>query len=139
MGLVLGFFISVFMLIFTAIVKIGSFLVRRFDITNSILISGIVQLLTINCQIGSGVRWLMFIGIGTVCYVLQHKIKVFRFIFAGVSIFAACVLAYSWVDYETIRDRNIAMIVATSVVAALNLLSWAGIRAQEQGAKVSVE
>lgn len=134
---IIGLFIQLFFVIATAVIKVVLFLIRRFDITNSLLVSGVVQLVTIHNPISTGLRWVMFLGIVIVSFALQHRFKVFRFIFAAASVFAACVLAYGWIHYETVKDRNIAMGISMAVVAVLNLLSWMGISADECGTEVS--
>ena len=104
---------------------------------NSLLVSGVVQLVTIHNPISTGIRWVMFIGIVLVSFVLQHSFKVFRVIFAVASIFAACFIAYAWKHYDSVHDQNIAMLISSVIVAALNLISWMGISADSHSLQVT--
>lgn len=131
MALVFSIFLAIFTFIASAVINIGMFLLRRFDVTNSLLVSGVVQLVTIHNPISTGIRWTMFIGIVIVSFVLQHSFKVFRVIFSVASIFAACFIAYAWKHYDTTQEQNIAMLISGAVVAVLNLISWMGINADE--------
>ena len=137
MALVFSIFLSIAMFIVTAVVNVGLFLIRRFDVTNSLLVSGVVQLVTIHNSISTGIRWVMFIGIVLVSFVLQHSFKVFRVIFAVASIFAACFIAYAWKHYDSVHDQNIPMLISSVIVAALNLISWMGISADSHSLQVT--
>lgn len=137
MALVFSIFLSIVMFVVTAVVNVGLFLIRRFDVTNSLLVSGVVQLVTIHNPISTGIRWVMFIGIVLVSFVLQHSFKVFRVIFAVASIFAACFIAYAWKHYDSVHDQNIAMLISSVIVAALNLISWMGISADSHSLQVT--
>lgn len=138
MALVFSIFLSIAMFVVTAVVNVGLFLIRRFDVTNSLLVSGAVQLVTIHNPISTGIRWVIFIGIVLVSFVLQHSFKVFRVIFALASVFATCFLAYAWKHYDSAHDQNMAMLISSVIVAALNIISWMGIGAEGSGMEVSV-
>lgn len=137
MAIVFSIFLAIFTFIASAVINIGMFLLRRFDVTNSLLLSGVVQLVTIHNPISTGIRWAMFIGIVIVSFVLQHSFKVFRVIFSVASILAACFIAYAWKHYDSVHDQNIAMLISSVIVAALNLISWMGISADSHSLQVT--
>lgn len=138
MAIVFSIFLAIFTFIASAVINVGMFLLRRFDVTNSLLVSGVVQLVTIHNPISTSVRWTMFIGIVIVSFVLQHRFKAFRVIFSVASIFAACFIAYAWKHYDTVHNQNMAMLIAGVIVAALNLISWLGISSEGYGLEASV-
>lgn len=122
--MIIGVFLEIALMIFSGLVAAATFLITYFDFTNSILFSGMIQLLTIKQEITTPVRWIMFLGIFLVCLILQHTFKVGRIIFTVFSVLVFGILGYAWKDYDTKMAQYLAMAVWMLVASVLNYVRW---------------
>ena len=110
-------------MILSWLLQLGVFLLLHFNVTNSLLAGILVQLLTINQEWSSGVRWLLFIGVVVVCLVIQRVFLIGRIVFAVFSVLVAGILAYGWVNYDTRSAQLMACAIWMVVVGVLNIFS----------------
>ena len=99
-------------------------LLLHFDITNSILVSGLIQILTREQPWSPTIRWCMFFGVLLVCLVLQNASKLMKILFGVFSSFVIGVFGYGWVSYETKQEQWMVTIVCMAVGALLNYFCW---------------
>lgn len=122
--MIIGVFLEIALMIFSGLVAAATFLITHFDFTNSILFSGMIQLLTIKQEITTPVRWIMFLGIFLVCLILQHTFKAGRIIFTVFSVLVFGILGYGWKTYDTKLAQYLAMAVWMLVAGMLNYVRW---------------
>lgn len=123
MGMLAASVFSFALMILSMLLQLGLFLLRHFEVTNSLLASILVQLLTINVDISSTFRWLMFLGVVIVCLVIQGAFKIGRIVFAIFSICVAGILGYMWKTYDSRTAQLIAVAIWMCVVGLLNYFS----------------
>ena len=126
----IGVIFSLIIMVVGAILWCCIHLIFRFDITNSILVSGMVQILTREVQWSSTMRWCIFLAVLLVCLVLQNVSKLVRFLFGSFSIFVMGVFGYAWVDYSSKREQWTVTIICMVVGALLNYFCWVQKRAE---------
>lgn len=123
MGMLAASVFSFMLMILSMLIQLGLFLIRHFEMTNSLLASILVQLLTINIDINSTFRWLMFFGVLIVCLIIQGVFKIGRIAFAIFSICVAGILGYMWKTYDSRTAQLTAVTIWMSVVGLLNYFS----------------
>lgn len=123
MGMLAASVFSFMLMILSMLIQLGLFLIRHFEVTNSLLASILVQLLTINIDINSTFRWLMFFGVLIVCLIIQGVFKIGRIAFAIFSICVAGILGYMWKTYDSRTAQLTAVTIWMSVVGLLNYFS----------------
>lgn len=123
MGMLAASVFSFGLMVLSMLLRLGLFLLRHFEVTNSLLASILVQLLTINNVWSSSFRWLLFIGVVIVCLVIQGVFKSGRIAFAIFSILVAGILGYMWKTYDSRSAQYMACAIWMSVVGLLNYLS----------------
>ncbi len=123
MGMLAASVFSFMLMILSMLLRLGLFLLMHFEVTNSLLASILVQLLTLNMNINSGFRWLMFFGVLIACLVIQGVFKIGRILFAVFSILVAGLMAYIWKDYDSSTTQLTITAVAMCVVGVLNYFS----------------
>ena len=122
--MIVGVFLEIALLIISGLITVATFLITHFDFTNSILFSGLIQLLTIKQPIDTPVRWIMFLGIFLVCLILQHSFKIGRIIFTVFSVLVFGLLGYMWKEYDSKASQYLAMAVWMLVAGVLNYVRW---------------
>ena len=128
---IVGLFIEIGALILTGIVNAILFLLRRIDITNSLLASSLVQALTFKMDISAGIRWAMFIGLVIVSLVAQHMFKAAKIGYGIFSILAVGAIAYGWTNYDSASAQYTAIGIAMVIAGILNVIGWGGIVAEK--------
>lgn len=123
MGMLAASVFSFGLMVLSMLLRLGLFLLRHFEVTNSLLASILVQLLTINNAWSSSFRWLLFIGVVIICLVIQGVFKIGRIAFAIFSILIAGILGYMWKTYDSRSAQLMACAIWMSVVGLLNYLS----------------
>ena len=124
----IGIFLGVLMSIAIAILNAVLFLLRRFDVTNSILVSGIVQMLSIDQKWNTALRWCIFLIILVACLLLQHMFKVAQILFSISSILALGFFGYVWKSYDSSLTQMLVTISCMAIGVLLNFVSWTGIK-----------
>ena len=115
-SLVIGIAVLVISLVFRGSIM----LMLRFDILNSILLSGLVLLLTKDMQWSKTSRWIIFIALLVFSFILQHTQKSMRILLGIMSTVLLMALGYGWNDYATKMDQINVVIICLFVGSILN-------------------
>lgn len=116
-----------------AIISAIFFLLSHFDVTNAILVSGVIQLLNLKSDWSTGMRWGIFLGLILLFIVIQHAFRIGRIAFSIFSIFVFGFFGYAWKNYDTRTTQLTVMAVCMAIGAILNWLSWNWIKMDLQG------
>ena len=116
-----------------AIISAFFFLLTHFDVTNAILVSGLIQLLNLKSDWSTGMRLGIFLGLILLFVVIQHTFRIGRIAFSIFSIFVFGFFGYAWKNYDTRTIQLTVMAVCMAVGALLNWLSWNWIKMNLQG------
>lgn len=111
MGCILSIILGAVLSFIILLIKITLFFLTHLDVTNSILVSALFQMLTIHRSWDSNLRIGMFIVGFAICLILQNISKIVKIIFG---VFSACVVgffAYTWKPYDSALQRNIIALV----------------------------
>lgn len=128
-----GIIFSIIMMMVSLVIWCCTQLLLHFDVTNSILVSGVIQLLTLNKDWSPGTRWAMFLGILAVCWILQNISLIMKVLFGLFSSFALGVLGWGWVTYDSVQQQWTVFFICVAVGIFLNVLCW--IQKSENGNK----
>lgn len=123
MGMLVASVFSFMLMILSMLLRLGLFLLMHFEVTNSLLASILVQLLTLKIEINSPLRWLMFFGVLIVCLVIQSAFKIGRIAFAIFSICVAGLIAYIFKTYDSRTTQLTITAICMCVVGLLNYFS----------------
>ena len=115
-SLVIGIAVLVISLVFRGSIM----LMLRFDILNSILLSGLVLLLTKDMQWSKTSRWIIFIALLVFSFILQHIKKSMRILLGIMSTVLLMTLGYGWTTYDTKLNQIFAVIVCCGIGVLLN-------------------
>jgi len=111
-------------LVITIYVKIFLFLIKRFDITNGLIVALWVAIFAQDIEINIWLRITILVLIVLVCFLLQHFVRPTRIIFGIISSLFGGLIAYGiFQDNEKISPY-IPMAIAIVIVAILNWFSW---------------
>lgn len=119
-----GIIFSIIMMMVSLVIWCCTQLLLHFDVTNSILVSGVIQLLMLNKDWSPGTRWAMFLGILAVCWILQNISLIMKVLFGLFSSFALGVLGWGWVTYDSVQQQWIVFFICVAVGIFLNVLCW---------------
>lgn len=115
-GLLVGMLLLVLSLLFKGCVS----LLLRFDIVNSILLSGIIQVFIHKQQwsnwINIGVFLVVFFG----SLILQSMNKVIRILMGCLSTILLMVLGYGWTSYDSNMHQFMVVIICLIIGIVLN-------------------
>ena len=100
------------------------FLIRRFDFTNGLLVSGIFQLVTLDKEWDPRLRILLFVGMVVLSVVLQRVSKIASVLFALFSCTCVAFLGGIWKHYDSQTTQYMVMGICFAVTALLNFTSW---------------
>ena len=114
---------SFIMMILMALLRLGIYLMFHFEVTNSLLASILVQMLTYEMDISSTFRWLMFFGVLIICLLIQGLSKIGKVAFAIFSILIAGLLAYIFKTYDSRTTQLTVTAISMCVVGLLNYFS----------------
>ena len=114
---------SFIMMILMALLRLGIYLMFHFEVTNSLLASILVQMLTYEMDISSTFRWLMFFGVLIVCLLIQGLSKIGKVVFAIFSVLIAGLLAYIFKTYDSRTTQLTVTAISMCVVGLLNYFS----------------
>lgn len=115
-----GFIIGIAVLILSLVFRGCIILMFRFDILNSILLSGLVQMLTKDMNWSKTTRWIMFVGILILSLVLQHTHKSMKVLLGIMSTVLLMALGYGWTTYDSKLNQILAVIVCCGIGLILN-------------------
>lgn len=137
MASIIALFFELGMLILIGLIRFTLFLIRRFDVTNGLLLSGLIQLVNVNREWTAGFRWVLFFAIFGISMLIQHFSKVGKVLFAVFSSISAGLIGAVWVQYDSSITRYAVMVVCFAVVAFLNYASWTGMK-EADGAELQM-
>lgn len=116
--------IELFTLPLMAVIHLVFFLIRRFDVTNGLLVSGIIQLLNLDKPWDPKVRLGLFIGVVILSVLIQKFSKIGRLLFALFSCTSVAILGGIWKHYDSQTTQYVVMGICFVVTALLNYASW---------------
>lgn len=127
MGGAISVLLSLAILILKLHIKFLMFLIKRFDITNSLIIGMMLETLTQNLEINIWIKAVVIAFIIAGCIVLQYFFKPARIVFGiGSSVFGG-MIAYEIAKEFDSTIPFVPMAITIIIVAILNVLSWFGL------------
>ena len=135
MASIIALFFELGMLVIIGLIRLVLFLIRRFDVTNGLLLSSLVQLVNVNREWTASFRWILFFVVLGVSVIIQHCSKVGKIVFSIFSSISAGLIGAVWMPYDTVVTKYTVMVVCILVVAILNYVSWMGMK-DEYSAKL---
>ena len=130
-------FFEIGMLIFCGIIRLVLLLLRRFDVTNSLLAGIIVLMLVQGTTLDRGWRVGLVLGVMGGSFLIQHYSKIGRAVFGIMSCIVVACLGGCWKHYDSQKVQYGVMAICFVVTAALNLLSCA--QSNEGATKMAIE
>ena len=100
------------------------FLIRKVDVTNGLLVSGIFQLVTLEKDWDPRLRLLLFVGMVVLSVVIQRVSKIASVLFALFSSACVAILGGIWKHYDSQATQYVVMGICFAVTALLNFTSW---------------
>ena len=127
MGAAISVLLSLAIFIIKLHIKVLLFLIKRFDITNSLIVGVMLETLTQNLNINIWIKVVVIALIIAGCIVLQYIFKPVRIVFGiGSSVFGG-MIAYGIAKEFDSTIPFVPMIITIIIVAILNVLSWFGL------------
>ena len=105
-------------------VRMLIFLIKHFDITNSLLTSIAVWMITDRIEMHIGLRIGMITGIAVISFILQHFLKPTRILFAIVGSFMCGAVAYAFFKDNGSFSAYIPMVITMIIVGIVNFVGW---------------
>lgn len=120
----IGLFFGIVMLGVIFVIQAVLALVFRFDRTNALLASVLIQLLAFHQPWGIKVRLALFVITTVLFVVLQHRSKIARALFSVFSTVSIALLGYIWIDYSSVQQQITVTIICLAAGAFLNHFYW---------------
>ena len=105
-------------------IRILIFLIKHFDITNSLLTSIAVWMLTDQIEMPIGLRIGMLVGIAVISFLLQHFLKPARILFAIVGSFMCGAVAFAFFKDNESFSAYIPMAITMVIAGIVNFIGW---------------
>lgn len=105
-------------------VRMLIFLIKHFDITNSLLTSIAVWMITDRIEMNIGLRIGILSGIAVISFILQHFLKPARILFAIVGSFMCGAVAYALFKDNGSFSAYIPMAITMIIVGIVNFVGW---------------
>lgn len=105
-------------------VRMIIFLIKHFDITNSLLTSIAVWMITDRIEMHMGLRIGMITGIAVISFILQHFLKPARILFAIIGSFMCGAVAYALFKDNGSFSAYIPMVITMIIVGIVNFVGW---------------
>ena len=105
-------------------VRMLIFLIKHFDITNSLLTSIAVWMITDRIEMHIGLRIGMITGIAVISFILQHFLKPVRILFAIIGSFMCGAVAYALFKDNGSFSAYIPMVITMIIVGIVNFVGW---------------
>ncbi len=105
-------------------IRILIFLIKHFDITNSLLTSIAIWILTDQIEMPIGLRIGMLVGIAVISFLLQHFLKPARILFAIVGSFMCGAFAFAFFKDNESFSAYIPMAIAMVIAGIVNFIGW---------------
>ena len=124
MGAVIAVLFFIARIIIKVHIEVIMFLIKHFDITNSLIAGSVFQILTRNIELNIWVRVGTIIGIITVSYLLQHFFLPARIAYGILSSAYLGLLAYGLFQDSSKISPFIPMGITVGLAGSLNVISW---------------
>ncbi len=105
-------------------VRMLIFLIKHFDITNSLLTSIAVWMITDRIEMHIGLRIGMITGIAVISFILQHFLKPARILFAIIGSFMCGAVAYAIFKDNGVFSAYIPMVFVMLISGGVNIIGW---------------
>lgn len=105
-------------------IRILIFLIKHFDITNSLHTSIAVWMLTDQIEMPIGLRIGMLVGIAVISFLLQHFLKPARILFAIVGSFMCGAVAFAFFKDNESFSAHIPMAITMVIAGIVNFIGW---------------
>ena len=105
-------------------IKAICFLIKHFDLTNSLFTSFAVWILTDKIKMPIGVRIALLVLIAVTSFLLQHFFKLARIVFAIIGSFMTGALIYALFDGNGKFSAYIPMTIAMVIAGIVNAIGW---------------
>ena len=105
-------------------IKAICFLIKHFDLTNSLFTSFAVWILTDKIKMPIGVTVVMLILISVISFLLQHFFKPARIVFGIIGSFMCGAVVYALFDGNGKFSAYIPMAVAIVIFGIVNIIGW---------------
>ena len=105
-------------------IKAICFLIKHFDLTNSLFTSFAAWILTDKIKMPIGVRMAMLVLIAVTSFLLQHFFKSARIIFAVIGSFMTGAIVYAIFDGNGNFPAYIPMAIALVIAIIVNIIGW---------------
>ena len=105
-------------------VRMLIFLIKHFDLTNSLLTGIAVWMITDRIEMHIGLRIGMITGIAVISFILQHFLKPARILFAIIGSFMCGAVAYALFKDNGSFSAYIPMVITMIIVGIVNFVGW---------------
>ena len=105
-------------------IKVILFLIKRFEITNGLIVALSAEAITLNLNLNIWIRVIAFILITVGCILLQHFFIPARIMFGAFSSILLGAIAYTVFKENTHIMPFIPMIIVTILTGLLNWFGW---------------
>lgn len=105
-------------------IKVILFLIKRFEITNGLIVALSAEAITLNLNLNIWIRVIAFILITVGCILLQYFFIPARIMFGAFSSILLGAIAYTVFKDNTNIFPYIPMIIVTSLTGLLNWIGW---------------
>ncbi len=116
--------IRIALLIIRIHIKVLFFLIKRFEITNGLIVALSAEALTLNLNLNIWIRVIAFVIITAVCVILQYFFIPARIMFGAFSSILLGAIAYMVFKENTHVFPYIPMIIVASLTGLLNWIGW---------------
>ena len=116
--------IRIVLLIIRIHIKVLLFLIKRFEITNGLIVALSAEALTLNLNLNIWIRVIAFVLITIVCILLQYFFIQARIMFGAFSSILLGAIAYTAFKDNTHIFPYIPMIIVSSLTGLLNWIGW---------------
>lgn len=116
--------IRIILFVISLHIKAICFLIKHFDLTNSLFTSFAVWILTDKIKMPIGVRVVMLILIAVISFLLQHFFKPARIVFSIIGSFMCGALVYALFDGNGKFSAYIPMMISIALNIMFNVSGW---------------
>ncbi len=116
--------IRIALLIIRIHIKVLLFLIKRFEITNGLIVALSAEALTLNLNINIWIRLIAFVLITAGCILLQYFFIPARIMFGAFSSILLGAIAYTVFKENTNIFPYIPMIITAALTGLLNWIGW---------------
>lgn len=105
-------------------IRVLIFLIKHFDVTNGLLTSLAVWMLTNKIEMPIALRIGILVGVVVISILLQHFVKPARFVFSAIGSFMCGAIAYAFFKDNERFSAYIPMAITMVLAVAINFIGW---------------